>query len=277
MDFETYRSLQQETHVDGLKLSYVDIGTGPTVLLVHGIPVWGYLWKDVAELMQSNYRLIIPDLPGYGYSDHRDEFDRGVDRQANWLLALLDELDIDESIYLVGHDIGGAVAQQLAVHAPARFRKLILVDSVVLDSWPAEPMIRLGNPKSHYKYEGDALARTFIVRLPGSFHNPAVATTKLLTGWMTPYMSEAGKLSLIRCAAALNTNHTMMLTRALQSLGMPIHLVWARQDQFQPLTSAQRFQELVPNSTLTIVEACDHFMPLEKPAALVEVLAGLMT
>jgi hypothetical protein len=90
-------------------------------------------------------------------------------------------------------------------------RKWALIDSVLYDSWPADPVVRLGNPKLHYRTQGNVLAQKFIERLPDGFHHQDKASKELLDGWMSPYSTDAGKLSLIRNAAALNTNHTMEL------------------------------------------------------------------
>ncbi len=276
MDFETYRSMQKEIEINGHKLSYVDVGTGPVMLLIHGIPVWGYLWKDMIDLLQDDYRLIIPDLLGYGYSDQRDRFDRAVTVQAQYVMRLLTELGIQEKFHLVGHDIGGAVAQRIAVDHADQMHDLILVDSVLLDSWPAEPMIRLGNPQSNQKYQGDELAKVFVERLPAGFKNTERATPALFEGWMKPYTTEAGKLSLIRNAAALNTNHTMEIMEELKALPVPQHLIWAALDQFQPLESAQRFVEAVPGTELHIIEASDHFLPLEQPQQLADKIRSIV-
>jgi hypothetical protein len=144
----------------------------------------------------------------YGYSDQRDCFDRSIKVQARILSRLLDFLGI-ESLFVAGHDIGGAVGQRFVVDHAAMVRKWALIDSVLYDSWPADPMVRLGNPKLHYRTHGDELAQKFIERLPDGFCNREKASEELLTGWMAPYATDEGKLSLSRNAAALNTNHTM--------------------------------------------------------------------
>jgi len=210
VQFEGYRKLQQETTIEELRVSYVDHGEGTPLLLIHGIPVWGYLWKDCIETLSKHFRLIIPDLVGYGYSDQRDRFDRSIKVQARILSRLLEFLDIG-NLCVAGHDIGGAVAQRFVVDHSAKVRKWVLIDSVLYDSWPADPMVRLGNPKLHYRTHGDELAQKFIERLPDGFYHREKASKELLEGWMAPYATEVGKLSLIRNAAALNTNHTMEL------------------------------------------------------------------
>jgi pimeloyl-ACP methyl ester carboxylesterase len=231
--------------------------------LIHGIPVWGYLWKDCIGLLSQHFQLVIPDLVGYGYSDQRDCFDRSIKVQARILSKLLDLLGI-ERLFVAGHDIGGAVAQRFVVDHAAIVQKWALIDSVLYDSWPADPMVRLGNPKLHYRTHGDELARKFIERLPDGFHHREIASRELLEGWMAPYATEVGKLSLIRNAAALNTNHTMELLADLHMLRLPLLLLWGARDQFQPISSAERFKEEFPETQLRVIPDSDHFLPLEK-------------
>lgn len=271
MQFEAYRKLQQETTLEGLKVSYVLHGQGPHLLLIHGIPVWGYLWKDCIEMLSQQFRLIIPDLVGYGYSDQRDCFDRSIKVQSHILSELVEQLGVD-NLLVAGHDIGGAVAQRFVVDHTAWVRKWALIDSVLYDSWPADPMVRLGNPKLHYRTQSDELAQKFIERLPDGFYHREKATRELLEGWMAPYATEEGKLSLIRNAAALNTNHTMELLDDLQKLTLPLLLLWGAKDQFQPLSSAERFKEQFPDTQLRVVPDSDHFLPLEKGEELARIL-----
>ena len=271
MKFEEYRKLQRETTIEGLKVSYVVHGEGTPLLLIHGIPVWGYLWKDCIETLSQRFQLIIPDLVGYGYSDQRDCFDRSIKVQSYIISRLLADLDVKD-LFVAGHDIGGAVAQRFVVDHAAIVRKWALIDSVLYDSWPAEPMVRLGNPKQHYRTHGDELAQKFIQRLPDGFYHREKASQEMLEGWMAPYATEEGKLSLIRNAAALNTNHTMELLDDLHRLTLPLLMLWGERDQFQPLSSAERFKNEFPETQLRVIPDSDHFMPFEKPEEVAQIL-----
>lgn len=263
MLYEGYRNLQSETTIDGLKVSFVVHGSGTPLLLLHGIPVWGYLWKDCIETLSGHFQLIIPDLVGYGYSDQRDCFDRSIKVQSRIISKLLNTLEIGD-LFVAGHDIGGAVAQRFVVDHATKVRKWVLIDSVLYDSWPADPMVKLGNPKLHYRMHGDELAQKFIERLPDDFYNREKATKELLLGWMAPYATETGKLSLIRNAAALNTNHTMEMIADLKKLKVPLLLLWAANDKYQPLSTAERFKKEFPETQLRVITDSDHFLPLEK-------------
>lgn len=271
MNFEEYRNLQQETVIDGLKVSYVVQGEGTPLLLIHGIPVWGYLWKDCIATLAQHFQVIVPDLVGYGYSDQRDRFDRSIKVQSRILSQLVQQLNV-EKLFVAGHDIGGAVAQRFVVDHADRVLKWVLIDSVLYDSWPADPMIRLGNPRQHYNTQGDELAKKFIARLPDGFHHRDKASPDMLAGWMAPYMTDEGKLSLIRNAAALNTNHTMELIDDLKRLEQPLLLLWGAKDQFQPLASAERFKAEFPAAQLRVIPDSDHFLPFEKPDDVAHIL-----
>jgi pimeloyl-ACP methyl ester carboxylesterase len=271
MNFDVFRSLQQQTVIDGLKVSYIVHGEGMPLLLIHGIPVWGYLWKDCIAALEQQYQLIIPDLVGYGYSDQRDCFDRSIKVQSRILSQLMKQLNV-KKLFVAGHDIGGAVAQRFVVDHAERVPKWVLIDSVLYDSWPAEPMLRLGNPKQHYKTKGDQLAKKFMERLPDGFFHRDKASPTMLAGWMAPYMTDEGKLSLIRNAAALNTNHTMELIDDLKRLTQPLLLLWGAADQYQPLSSAERYKIEIPATQLRVIPDSDHFLPLEKPEEVSRIL-----
>jgi pimeloyl-ACP methyl ester carboxylesterase len=156
----------------------------------------------------------------------------------------------------------------------AKVRKWVLIDSVLHDSWPADPMVRLGNPKLHYRTHGDELAQEFIERLPDSFCHREKASKELLEGWMAPYATEMGKLSLIRNAAALNTNHTMEILDDLKKLTLPLLLLLGAKDQFQPLSSAERLKKEYPETQLKVISDSDHFLPLEKGEEVAQILVG---
>lgn len=78
------------------------------------------------------------------------------------------------------------MAQRFVVDHADRVLKWVLMDSVLYDSWPAEPMVRLGNPKQHYNTKGDELAKKFIERLSAGFHHKDRASEDMLAGWMAP-------------------------------------------------------------------------------------------
>ena len=108
------------------------IGAGPPLVLLHGWPQSSYCWKPVAQRLSQRYRIIAPDLRGLGDSERTLDPDAYTKQALGAdLLALLDALNV-ERCGLVGHDWGGAVAQEAALAAPSRFDKLVLLNIHVL-------------------------------------------------------------------------------------------------------------------------------------------------
>src|SRR3954470_3626153 len=129
-----------------MRLAREDGGTGPALLLVHGFPTTRRLWSGVMpRLVEAGFRVIAPDLLGYGES--AGDGDGGMRRQARELLALLDELAI-ETAFVVAHDVGTAAAQILTVDAPGRVQGLVLMDGVYETEWAMGPIesIRAWDP-----------------------------------------------------------------------------------------------------------------------------------
>ncbi len=117
--------MQRAAQIGERFVSYIDEGAGEPVILIHGIPTWGYLWHKLIPVLSEQNRVIAPDLIGFGYSDKSDNFDRSIARQAELLDAWMENLGI-ESANIVAHDIGGGAALRLATLFPNRVKKLCL-------------------------------------------------------------------------------------------------------------------------------------------------------
>src|SRR5207249_3727418 len=117
------------------ELAYVDAGEGPPVVLLHGFPTSAYLWRREIPLLASRMRVVAPDLLGYGRSAKPKDTDLSITAQAGYVAELLDHLGIEKAA-VVGHDIGGGVAQLLAF--AGRAAALVLMDAICFDVWPIE-------------------------------------------------------------------------------------------------------------------------------------------
>src|SRR5262245_51996366 len=135
MHWREFQSLQLVVELGERFISYVDQGAGMPVLLLHGIPMWGYLWHGLLPPLAASYRVLIPDLLGFGYSDKRDCFDRSIARQVEMIDAWMEEMHVERA-HIIGHDIGGGVALRLATLFPHRVARLCVLDTVCYDSWP---------------------------------------------------------------------------------------------------------------------------------------------
>ena len=133
MDYETWADRQESTTVTvdehDLEVAYYDEGDGEPVVFCHGIPTSSYLWHRIAPELTDEYRVIVPDMVGYGQSAMHDGFDRSIRAQEEMIDGLLEELNL-ESVSFVGHDLGGGVGLRHAAHQPDSISKLVLSNAV---------------------------------------------------------------------------------------------------------------------------------------------------
>src|SRR5260370_12707736 len=120
----------------GVTLELDDLGRGAPVLLLHGFPTTRRLWAGVAPaLAEAGYRVLAPDLAGYGASSAAAGVSIGMADQARWMLQLLDRLGI-ESAAIVPHDVGSAAAPIMLAEAPPRGPPLSRLDPPSPARWP---------------------------------------------------------------------------------------------------------------------------------------------
>jgi haloalkane dehalogenase len=117
---------------DSLRMHVMEQGSGRPVLLLHGNPTWGYLWRKVAAaLTDEPLRLVMPDLIGLGLSDKpRDPSRHTLPNHARWLGALLDTLALDGLVF-VGQDWGGPVGLRALAERPSRVAAMVLANTVI--------------------------------------------------------------------------------------------------------------------------------------------------
>lgn len=262
MNWREYQKQQRVVEVGDRFISYVDQGQGEPVILLHGIPTWGYLWHGQIPDLATSRRVLVPDLPGFGFSDKRDCFDRSIARQAEYIDAWMDELGIEKAAF-VAHDIGGGVALRLATLFPHRVEQLCLLNTVSYDSWPIELMLQAGHPAADRRLSASMAGRLLRAALRQGFEESP--DSHIIAGLLAPYRTEVGKLSLIRNASALNTNLTTEITSLLPDLDMPVLLIWGQDDKFQLIKYGQRLAWDIPTSQLVPIAKARHFVMFDQP------------
>ena len=246
-----------------LKVSYTDVGEGEPVILLHGIPTWSFLYREVIPILAQEHRVLAPDFLGHGYSDRRDRFDRSLRAQTAMILRFMDELGIERAT-VVGHDTGGGVALILGIEHPERVQRLVLSNAVAYDSWPIEDMISLGDPV--WRDRTATEVASFVASgLADGLHNSDRLTEEFERGIVAPYSDEEGKISLIRNASALNTNHTMELVDRHKDIVAPSLVLWGAHDSWQTVADGERLAREIPNAHLKRVENASHWLQQDAP------------
>lgn len=265
-----FRARQTSADLDGLsykplRVAWTDIGEGEPVFLLHGIPTWSFLYNEVIPLLASRFRVIAPDFLGHGYSDRRDFFDRSLVAQTAMILRLMDYLGLERA-HFVGHDTGGGVSLILAIDHRERVSKLVLTNVVAYDSWPIDDMIALGNPNWRSKPSAE-IAEFIASGLPDGLFNKDRLTPAFRDGIVAPTSDEEGKISILRNASALNTNHTTMLVERHCEITAATLCLWGVHDPWQTIRDGERLAREIPGSRLVRVENASHWIPHDTPEA----------
>ncbi len=262
MNWREFQARQRVVELGPRFVSYIDEGEGAPVVLLHGIPTWGFLFHDLISALSPRRRILVPDMPGFGFSDKRDNFDRSIGRQAEALIAWLDVLGIPK-VDLVAHDIGGGVALRLATLHPQRIGRLCIMNGVCYDSWPIEMMLQFGLPEVRRKMSASQATAMLKKALKAGFGS--APKDEILDGLLAPYTTEVGKTSLIRNAAALNANLTTEITALLPRISSETLLLWGEDDTFQPAKFGKRLAVDIPQARWMPIAEAKHFVMIDAP------------
>ena len=250
-------------------------GGGPVVLLLHGIPTNGLLWRDVAPHLAGRARVLAVDLLGYGRSDRPAGQPVDVVAHAEYMVELLDELGIERAT-VVGHDIGGGIAQNLAVRYPERVERLGLVNSVCYDSWPIPEMKALKATAPVVEHLPPGLT-TDAIKLwlrRGFVHKDRA--DDFLDLFLEPFSTPEGLDVFVEHARSLDSRSTEEIAPALSKLDIPVGIAWGRQDPFLKPKWAERLLADIPTAELSWIEDSSHFAPADAPDAVAAALERLL-
>jgi 2-hydroxymuconate-semialdehyde hydrolase len=231
-----------------------DSGRGEPVLLLHGFPATRRLWSRVApSLVEAGFRVIVPDLVGYGESDAPAGVRVDMASQARWMLQLLDALGVARAA-VVAHDVGSAAAQLMLAGAPERVRALAVLDGVYEGEWAMDAVAAI---QAWAPSDAARLLPVLARRLGKGAE---------LREMLAAYGGEQGGRRLIRAARDLDPRQTEGLGDALRGArGVPALVLWGDRDAFLPIDTVARPLADLLGAPLVLLPGA-HFTPLDCPA-----------
>lgn len=260
--------------VNGRRMAYVDEGSGAPVLLLHGNPAWGYLWRDVIPpLLAAGRRVVVPDMIGFGLSEKpRSEWAHSLDGHISNLVALVRQLDLQDAVY-VCHDWGGPTGLGAALTDPGRVAALAIMSTWAWPSPPAAfhaaifpwrmmhaPLVGPWLLGTHCALAGRGMYLSVVDR--ARFRDRAQAAyeaalpdpaDRLLT-WTWPRWIPLDDTA--RAKARFE-----WLEEGLRASRWPTMLVWGREDEvFDAATFAARFKALIPHAEGPHLVTGRHFL-----------------
>ena len=254
--------------IDGIRLHYVDEGSGPPILLVHGQPTWSYLYrKMIRPLVAAGYRCIAPDLMGFGLSDKpTDESAYTLGRHVELVTGLVEKLQL-AGVTIVGQDWGGPVGLRYAIDHQDNVRSLVILNTLVKIT--PVPLLftfvfRNGGFSSFLVRRLD-LFRKIIFRRGWPFRRPLEAG--VMEQYKMPHPTAVSRAGIAAFPKMIpgndrhpNAAYISQIDSVLRNWDVPVLVMFSDGDiAFKP-TEGQRIAEMVPDGRFQVVRNAGHYL-----------------
>jgi len=253
-------------------ISYVEQGSGPVALFVHGVLLNNHLWRHQLAGLSDVRRCIAVDLLAHGDTEILPEQDVSVTANANMLAQFLDALGIAQ-VDLVGNDSGGGIAQIFAALHPQRLRSLTLTDCDTHDNWPPEafkPFLAMAAEGGLRGTLEAMLADKSIYRSPGAlgpaYEHPQRLSDADIETYLRPFLRSPERLRhLERFLAAFDNRHTRAVEERLRAFTAPTLIVWGTDDVYFDVRWSHWLAEAIPGTRRRVeYEGARIFFPEER-------------
>ncbi len=259
------------TRVHGHDVAYRQAGSGPLLVMIHGIAGSSGTWVPAMPLLAERYTVIAPDLLGHGESA-KPRGDYSLGAYASGIRDLLGVLGHDRAT-LVGHSLGGGVAMQFAYQFPQMAERLVLVCTGGLGK-EVSPLLRaLTVPGSEFVLPAVLAPQLHqvLARIGGVLGRVGLRADPFLTevwaAWsrLTDVRAQRAFIHTIRAVIDVAGQRVSARDRLYLAHEIPTMIVWGDRDAVIPVEHARTAHELIPGSRLEIVEGAGHFLPIERP------------
>ena len=262
--------------VDGLRLRYVMAGQGPNLLLLHTLRTQLDLFEKVIPELAQHFTVYALDYPGHGYSDiPKARYD--ADFFVNSVEGFLDVLDLRD-VALGGVSIGGAIALIMAGRRNPRVARVVAINPYDYAGGRgiarSSPLAWMTMVTSRIPVVGETITRLRNFIIVRAVFRGGVANPKNIPPPLLKEMYQVGNrpghyrafISLLRNAASWEA-----ATTVYRNINVPVRLVWGEKDWARP-TEREHDHNLIPGAEMVVVEGGGHFLPLDRPDAVIEQL-----
>ncbi|HEX3471942.1 MAG TPA: alpha/beta hydrolase, partial [Silvibacterium sp.] len=239
------------THVDGYRIHYYTGGSGPPIVLVHGLGGRAEDWAQLMpQLVHGGHRVYALDLLGYGRSSRPSDASYSIPQEAGIVEKFIAGQKLDR-IDLAGWSMGGWIAMRVALDEPERIRRLAIYDSVgVRYDVPFDTSLFWPDTPAKLASLRDLLSPIPALPVPGIIQRDIFRLTQR-NGWVV----QRSMRSMLTGADLLDGK--------LATVKMPLLIVWGKQDHIAPVSVGYTIHALVPQSVLEIYDGCGHLAARE--------------
>jgi len=231
--YADFRNNQQTFVSKDGNIKYIDKGEGEVIVLLHGVPTSGWLYRKMIDsLVDKGYRIIVPDMLGFGSSDSPKGYNLySPEAHCKRLLDLMDSLEIDNWTH-VFHDVGGLWTWELFKMAPDRIQKLVILNSIIYESGFNPPMRfkKGGFTKLSMSFYSNKLTNKTIMKK--LFKNALMKnnlTANEIEGYRKPLLE--GKTNSLYTFFSSTCNALPNYKETIQNINVPVLVIWGKHDK----------------------------------------------
>jgi len=264
--------------IHGHRRAFVKAGSGPALLLLHGLGCDHTTWRPVIAALSRRYTVIAPDLLGHGRSD-KPRADYSVGGYANGMRDLLTVLGIDKAT-VVGHSFGGGVAMQFAYQFPERTERMILVAPGGIGR-EVTPAIRAISMPGFQAAMGVATVPGLLQAMKLALRGLSASGLRQVRDLdevaeiiqhLSDRKARAAITHVVRAVVDWRGQVVTMADRAYLTHAMPMCVIWGADDIVIPVSHARLASQIAPDATVEVVPNAGHFPHKDHPQRFVKIV-----
>ena len=278
--YTRFRESQKTFNTPEGALKYIDRGNGPVIVLLHGVPTSSWLYrKMITPLAKAGYRVIVPDMLGFGNSDSPEGYEiYNEAAHAQRILALMSHLNITKWTHVM-HDAGGLWTWEIIKQEPQHIEKLVILNSVIYESGFSPPMrFKKGiiAKSTMWAYRKGITTNMMLKGLFEAGLNKNNLSKADVEGYKVPLRE--GKTRGMYYFFSQTCNALPDYSEVIDSFKAPAMIVWGKNDSFlklDPQLEILKKQLKIDNSTIHSIDA-KHFIQEERPEQIVDYILDFL-
>ncbi|MBD3343151.1 MAG: alpha/beta fold hydrolase [Candidatus Lokiarchaeota archaeon] len=262
--------------VNGFQMHYVDEGEGEIIVCLHGMPTWGYLYRNFIRKLSKSYRLIVPDQMGFGKSDVPQDKPYILKQHINNLKAFVEILNLKD-IALIVQDWGGPIGIGYAVDNPDNVKRLIIMNTSI-------GVMKENVKPWYYSMEKRGIYDKFIKNIGGimkmGINNKEKITPTLLEAYEAPFPNDESYIGALAWPKDIpvgkshpSAESMLHIRENLDNLeNKPKILIWGLKDPIFPPMLIEWWNKIYPGIETHKIEEASHFLQEDSPKEIIEII-----
>lgn len=274
--------------VNGYNIHYIESGNGDPIIILHGIPTWSYLWRNVLDKVGTDKRGIAFDLLGYGKSDFPEDSIVSLDRQYQILKEFIEKMNF-EKVTLVVNDLGSLVGLHYAGLHPEKINGLVLIEAAFMPAEEWYDQLTFMQKRMAWFMRKQSRAENWLINKNFAAKNmPKMFTKRKLTdeeiaAYTEPFRDTVRRWSLIngpgptKFPKGMKSTETGDLPDIMNNYAQklieaeyPIHLIYAKKGMITRKEAVEYARENFKNYSEEYIGKGKHFLPESHPTAISE-------